>query len=349
MRRTLLLSALWLVLACPAAWGAAPFALLSPERLALLPARASSSEGKSVLRAAQAAWQRRPSPLPVIHVEGTLPHQGIHDQSALAKKDWDLLRDLGLAFALTNDQRYLDQAQVFLEAWLGVYRPSYNPIDETGLSSLILAWDCTRAALPAATNARMSAFWRQLATGYLDSMASQRRPDVGNWQSHRVKLVVLAAYALGDQELLAQARAAFGRQVAVNINPDGSVWDYYQRDALHYVVYDLEPLTWAAVAARAHGEDWLTWRAPQGGSLRLALEWLRPYAEGRLSHQEFVNSKIRFDYTRRDAGIKGFAGAWEPKNAAQLYWLAAQLDHGYLSLARSLAEAPGSWLRLCFH
>ena len=41
-----------------------------------------------------------------------------------------------------------------------------------------------------------------------------------------------------------------------NIDTEGRTYDFGQRDAMHYVVYDLEPLLMAASIAVAHGENW---------------------------------------------------------------------------------------------
>ena len=41
-----------------------------------------------------------------LHTEGTLPHEGIYDQSVEAEKDLDLLRDAALAWRATSDDRY---------------------------------------------------------------------------------------------------------------------------------------------------------------------------------------------------------------------------------------------------
>ena len=50
-------------------------------------------------------------PLPKLHTEGTLPHEGIYDQSVEAEKDLDLLRDAALAWRATSDDR-LDRKSV---------------------------------------------------------------------------------------------------------------------------------------------------------------------------------------------------------------------------------------------
>ena len=53
-----------------------------------------------------------PHALEKLHTEGTLPHEGIYDQSVEAEKDLDLLRDAALAWRATSDDRYLDRKSV---------------------------------------------------------------------------------------------------------------------------------------------------------------------------------------------------------------------------------------------
>ncbi|WP_042063084.1 alginate lyase family protein, partial [Acidomonas methanolica] len=74
-----------------------------------------------------------------------------------------------------------------------------------------------------------------------------------------VKLVTMMAVALDDTLLFDAARTLFRAQIAANIAPDGETLDFRERDALHYVVYDLQPMVQAALAARTRGEDWYRW------------------------------------------------------------------------------------------
>ncbi|MET5020788.1 alginate lyase, partial [Burkholderia pseudomallei] len=80
---------------------------------------------------------------------------------------------------------------------VNTYRPSFNPIDETRFESLILAYDMTASALPVKTRNAAAAFIAALGTGYVQQIDAQKRPLQGtwrnNWQSHRIKLIALAA------------------------------------------------------------------------------------------------------------------------------------------------------------
>jgi hypothetical protein len=292
-----------------------------------------------------------PHPLAKLHTEGTLPHEGIYDQSVEAEKELDLMRNAALAWRATSDDRYLKLVDRFLLAWVTTYQPSFNPIDETHFEGLILAYDMTASALPVKTRNATMVFLNRFANGYIQQVDAQPRPLKGsfanNWQSHRVKLISMIAFTLDNRKMIATAQRLFIEHIGDNVGADGSTLDYSERDALHYVTYDLQPLVTAALAARRHNRNWLPERAANGATLALALDWLTPYATGDKTHEEFVHSSVPFDAKRREAGLPGYSGAWDPKNAAELYHLAARLDGRFTPIALKLAPTPPAWLAVC--
>ena len=286
-----------------------------------------------------------------LHTEGTLPHEGIYDQSVEAEKDLDLLRDAALAWRATSDDRYLKLVDRLLYAWVTTYEPSFNPIDETHFEGLILAYDMTASALPVKTRNASMAFLTKLGNGYIAQIDAQPRPLTGtfrnNWQSHRIKLIAMAAFTLDNRKMINAAQRLFVEHIGDNIEPDGSTIDFKERDALHYVTYDLQPLVTAALAARRHNRNWLPEKATNGATLAAALNWLTPYALGTKTHEEFVHSDVPFDAKRREAGLPGYSGQWDPKNATELFHLAARLDGRYTPIALHLAPTPPAWLAVC--
>jgi len=330
---------------------AAPFAAIPPSTVATLPAKASTPDGQDIIQQATADLTRPPGALAKLHTEGTLPHQGIRDQSAAAEKDFPVLLDLALAYRLTGDARFLKQTDAYFSAWFPLYHASLNPIDETNFDHFIFAYDLTRSALPAATQTAVNGFLTELAQGYLKFLQNPKRYG-DNWESHRVKLATLAAYALGDAGMIAQARQDFSTQIAHNIRPDGSVLDFEKRDALHYVVYDLEPLSVACLAAKAHGQDWFHEVPPGGASVAQGVDWFLPYARGEKTHQEFVHSVVKFDAQRAQAGVPGFTGRWDRKGALGLLAFAAALDPARQAELDQFTASTGqrvpAWIVLVF-
>lgn len=294
---------------------------------------------------------RPPGAIPRLHTEGTLPGKGIREISIKAKQDQAIVLNLALAWRLTGDRRFLNATGRYLEAWADVYQMSFNPIDETGFDTLILAYDLTRPDLTESTKAKLDTFWRMMAVGYLDAMDAGPRNAETNWQSHRIKLATLAAYQTGDAAVIARARQAFRKQIGVNLNADGSTYDFHERDALHYVTYNLDPLMMAVLAAQAHGEDWLSWKSDKGASLPKSLDWLAAYARGDKTHIEFANSKIQFDRDRAASGQKEYAPhPWDVANAVGTYSLASLLDDRFLSLRDELVtrtgKRPQAWIEI---
>ncbi|MBW8834166.1 MAG: alginate lyase family protein, partial [Burkholderia sp.] len=197
---------------------------------------------KALVSNVQAHLNDRPHAQAKLHTEGTLPHEGIYDQSVEAEKDLDLLRDAALAWRATSDDRYLKLVDRLLYAWVTTYQPSFNPIDETHFEGLILAYDMTASALPVKTRNASMAFLTKLANGYIAQIDEQPRPLKGNyrnnWQSHRIKLIAMAAFTLDNRKMINAAQRLFVEHVGDNIEPDGSTVDFAERDALHYVTYD---------------------------------------------------------------------------------------------------------------
>ncbi|KXU89690.1 alginate lyase [Paraburkholderia monticola] len=306
---------------------------------------------KALVANVQAHLNEQPHALAKLHTEGTLPHEGIYDQSVEAEKDLDLLRDAALAWRATSDDRFLKLVDRLLYAWVTTYQPSFNPIDETRFEGLILAYDMTASALPVKTRNAAMAFLTKFAAGYIAQIDAQPRPLTGtfrnNWQSHRIKLIAMAAFTLDNRKMINAAQRLFVEHIGDNIAPDGSTIDFGERDALHYVTYDLQPLVTAALAARRHNRNWLQEKGANGATLLAALNWLVPFATGRETHEEFVHSNVAFDAKRREAGLPGYSGQWDPKNATELFHLAARLDGRFTPVALQLAPTPPAWLAVC--
>ncbi|MGF6858227.1 alginate lyase family protein [Paraburkholderia sp. CI3] len=306
---------------------------------------------KALVANVQAHLNEQPHALTKLHTEDTLPHEGIYDQSVEAEKDLDLLRDAALAWRATSDDRFLKLVDRLLYAWVTTYQPSFNPIDETRFEGLILAYDMTASALPVKTRNAAMAFLTKLANGYIAQIDAQPRPLTGtfrnNWQSHRIKLIAMAAFTLDNRKMINAAQRLFVEHIGDNIAPDGSTIDFGERDALHYVTYDLQPLVTAALAARRHNRNWLQEKGANGATLLAALNWLVPFATGAQTHEEFVHSNVAFDAKRREAGLPGYSGQWDPKNATELFHLAARLDGRFTPVALQLAPTPPAWLAVC--
>ena len=90
-------------------------------------------------------------------------------------------------------------------------------------------------------------------------------------------------------------------------------YDFRQRDALHYHVYNLEAFVFAATFTPDVLEQ--TGRK----AINDALDFLRPYFTGQKIHLEFVCSTVPFDRERANAGIEEYrTNPWKPERARKL-------------------------------
>jgi hypothetical protein len=296
---------------------------------------------------------RQPQPMDRLYLAGYLPHQGRHDESAAAVHELEDMRGAALAWRAGAGPAYFTMAKRYLLAWAATYRPTLQPIDETNFDTLIDAYAILKPELGADDRARVGDWLRGWGQDYIDAMeGAQRRGNhtggwVNNWQSHRIKIVTMIAAATEDDNLFAAARTFFKTHVLENIEPDGEVTDFVERDALHYVVYDLEPLLQAALAARSRGENWYDSGMVEDRSLKQAVAWLVPYVTGAKTHEEFVKSTVAFDHERAAAGLKEYAGQYDPRHAAKLYWLAAEFEPSYRALAERLHAPAPDFIALC--
>jgi hypothetical protein len=261
------------------------------------------------------------------------------------------MRDAALAWRAGAGAPYRAFAAGYFRAWLQVYHPDLNPIDETGFDAFIETWALLRSEAPPDRRAVADRYFQSWAKAYVAAMDQAREAHRGgvwtnNWNSHRVKLVAMMAVATDDAKLFEDAGRLYWAQLDANVALSGEVLDFSQRDALHYVVYDLEPLLQAALAARSRGEDWWHARKAGGPSLEAAVRWLRPYASGETAHEEFVHSSVPFDAERARNGEKGYSGPWDRRTAARVYWMAAEFDPSYRPLAEQLGPAP-TYVALC--
>ncbi len=341
-----------LVAACVSAPSTTPALLPEPLQSVAIPSIAPATvEGAAAkaetLALADQLRLRAPQPRRIVSTEGRLPGDPLRAESNAAQQEWYGMLALAQAARLTGDRGYGDALERYFAAWAPVFEPQGNPISETHFQQLILAFETGEDLLTPATHTLTLRLFQRTADVVFDRKRIRQGTDRNNWQSHRIKLGTALAFVLDDRERIAISRGVFQQHIANTLSPDGTVLDFRERDALHYVVYSLEPLLTAALIARQHGEDWYSFTTPEGASLARALQWLLPYATGERTHVEFQNTRIEFDRARARAGVPGYSGLWQPAEAATCYQLAARLDARWIDPALRLGPAP-AWVELAY-
>ena len=237
---------------------ALPFALTSAARAHTFKARMAPAIAEQVLKAARKDAARPVHLMAQVRTGGLLKGEGGRETSQQAQEDWRQARLQALAWRLSDNTVHFDSARQLLLAWSGTYQPSFSPVDETELASLLMGFDLVQERLNGVEREQVQAFCRTLAHGYLSDPVKVGGPSTArnNWHSHRIKIGTAAAYVTGDALLVARAKERFLAHVPRNIGAGGVPFDFEQRDALHYATYSLEPLLTTALMAQAHGDDW---------------------------------------------------------------------------------------------
>lgn len=302
----------------------------------------------SLRRIAEEALADEPNPIDTIRTEGLLQGDPRKTATGEALQDMHKMYALALAYRVSRQREYLDKATVYLLAWADSNRSRGDPIDDTNLDPAIEAYNMVRSELVPAENRRIVRWLRQAADTEIHAIYNkpERATSHNNWNSHRLKIVGEIGFAIGDKSLQTYAINGIREQIGRNLLPDGSSEDFVSRDALHYHLYDLEPLLkLAIVLKRATRVDYYTYEAPSGASIRKSVEWLLPYLDGRKTHAEFVNSKVEFDRKRAENGEAGYkAGTpFDPKSGIGVLLLAAYFDGALLDQARRLLGTDASY------
>jgi hypothetical protein len=97
-----------------------------------------------------------------------------------------------------------------------------------------------------------------------------------------------------------------------------------------------------ALAARAGGYDLYRLSTPNGASVRKSVDFMVPYAKGEKVYPQWVNSKVKFDRERWEAGDEHYkpGSPYDPKDSLELFELAALFDSDLRLIELNLSDAP---------
>jgi len=318
-------------------------ASLTPEEVSAL--RSFVSQNKEAAKClapfknmADRSLRQAPHPIQTIASEGKLRSDSQKEESLAALKDMKDLQALAWTWAATGEPQYAKKAEEYLAAWASVNQSEGNPINDTNLEPAVIAYDLLKDNLGRENRHAIEGWLRQTAAALWDGKGKRDN----NWHSQRLKMVGLIGLALGDPKLIQMAADGLTLQVQENIFPDGSTIDFHQRDALHYHIYDITPLLILARGLeRFDGQDFFDAKSSTGSSLRGSVDFVIPFAEGKETHVEFVNSTVSFDKKRADNGEATYKPHnWEPHESEKMFSLAAWFHPQYGRYAAEVAKAP---------
>ncbi len=272
-----------------------------------------------------------PNPIRRIVSEGRLHTDPEKQKSLAARRDLFKIEALGLAYALAGKNPYGEKAREFVLAWAQTYDPDGNPINETEFPRLMKTYDLTRMLFSESQRSEVEAWLRRMSERQKAGVRPDSSTSRNNHHSHRLKIVGHVAFLLTDPNLTRWVVDDYKRHLEINLNRDGSTFDFHQRDALHYHVYDLLPLVELAIAADRNRLDLYGYTTRQDATLEKSIAFLIPYVTGEKEHREFVRSTVKFDAERsgaEDPSIR-VGEKWDPRTAKPLFDLAGYFTAGF--------------------
>ncbi len=292
------------------------------ERLRDEPAAAAAFA--PVRKLADRALGETPQPVPKIASEGRFHTDPEKIRSLAARRDLFKIEALGYTSALTGEPEYGAKGRGFILAWSRAYESDGNPINETEFVRLMKGYDLLRRSLAPAERAEIDRWLLRMAEKEKAELRPESSSAKNNHMSHRLKIIGHIGYLLTDTALRGWVAAEYRRHLERNLDPDGATYDFRQRDALHYHVYDLLPLVELAIAADKNGDKLYDFATARGATLEKAIAFLIPYVTGEKTHAEFVHSTVAFDRQRSAAGDPSIrvGAAWKPEEAKRLFDLA---------------------------
>jgi hypothetical protein len=295
---------------------------------------------------ADAALNEAPNPIDTIHTEGRLEGDPKKTATSASLKDMRKIYALAIIYRTGSDKKYLNKTVEYLDAWSKFNMPNGDPIDDTNLDQVVEAYDLIKGDLNAADNKLITGWLVQTAQMEINEFKPGRETAYNNWHSHRLKEIGEIGFAVNSEKYQQYAIEGIKKQISKNLLPDGSSIDFKLRDALHYHVYDLEPLLkLAIILKRATGVDYYSYVSKEQTSIKKSVEWLLPYLIGEKTHAEFVNSTVNFDKKRANNGEKGYiAGTlFNPKNGVGVLELTEYFYPDVINLVDKLKNTTGSF------
>ncbi len=323
---------------------------LTPAEINRIQALIKTSPGaaqwaKSLEKSAEGNLTQTPHPIDRIQTAGQLKGSDTKTRTEEALKDIYRLKTLEWAFVFTGRENFERKAQDYVLSWAKTCQPPENPIDATNLETLIETYDLIRADVAPADQALVDGWLRKVTQTLIASDDPRKKTHINNWQAHRLKIIGMAAFTLGDPALEQQVLDSFKTLLQANLNGDGTTYDFLERDALHYHIYDLEPMIrLAMVYQRAQNLDLYHWKTDNGASMAQCVAFLLPYAKGEKTHAEYVHTQVKFDIQRAQNHEKGhgIGEPFDPKAAQKCLELAQYYQPELKSLVGQLTGKPDS-------
>mgnify|MGYP001126012007 CR=1 FL=1 len=279
-----------------------------------------------------------PTPLRVIHYEGLVNTDPKRIDTV------EKLRQAGHAGTLvkywqaTGDSRAEATLRKWIDAWFSTYELTGNDVNENKLFPMLVGYDYLRDTFRRAERERIDRFVREL--GELHVRAVKESSHFTNRYTKHVRLAAICGMILGKSEWVELAHEGVQRYVSESLYGDGETRDLRHRDTLTYHSSSLRPAIQLAMLSGTRGKSLYAWENERGGSLEKSVDYVVPYALGEKVHREWVDSKVRLDQRRAEAGIEKYqiGSLYDPQHARQLMEQAAFFDPDLMRVVQHLGK-----------
>jgi hypothetical protein len=211
---------------------------------------------------------------------------------------------LALGYCFTGNEQYAARAVLLLRTWFLDPATRMNPnlnyaqavlgvntgrgtglIDVRGIPRILdgITLLAGSKSLTAQDNEGLRKWFSQYLDWLEKSSNGQDEADAknnhGSWYDQQISGIALF---LGDKELARKiAETAKTKRIALQIQPDGSEpMELARTKSFSYSVFNLDALERLAEEDRSTGVNLWSYKSKDGGSIRAALDYLLPYAQG---------------------------------------------------------------------
>lgn len=281
-----------------------------------------------------------------INIVDQVDREGILPTDQKYKNSENAIRDLSMLFrwsicaklSVSSNRNVCAEAAInSLVKWIDTYKPSGNSINDSHLMLLFLSSDLLQDMISEEQKEKLQN-WLRLFISKGDQYWAQKKLDSSTMRNNhatwRLAIRAVVSAILADSDEIQKTKDLLADHVKNNLQPptawvpdaqcpnhlnesEYGSYDFRQRDALHYHVYNLKAYMWISLMTDQLSLD------SEKLQLAKAVEFLRPFFVGEKEHIEFVCSRVPFDIERRQAGVQEYLNLkWNPNSARELLRLA---------------------------
>jgi Ca2+-binding RTX toxin-like protein len=317
----------------------------------------------AMIRAGDKALTQSPQAADRIVTSGDAAKSGETANTGLVGKQGGYTWDLAQAYSVTGENQYLSKAKDFLLDWAATNTPDGDAVANAGLLKMVRAYDLIRDHFTSSEINTIDNWMKDIADAVIaeqaDALARGSMTAANNHRSHALLEVGAIGAALGDAHYIGYTTDNFLPHVGANLRsfegePQNLGIDYHERQAYHYVAYNLEALGQLAViidrlgdvAGNPYGIGYDPFIVEvNGASIARTMSALLPYAAGdRVSNSEYEGSLNANDAVRIESGA--LSTSFDPTDAIEAltaagYFQSATGGHDLASVVADILRDDG--------